>query len=99
MLNRFALANWALLYIPALLLAGIGISFAETRFDYGVLHEGFNSSRLSFRYALIVGFCILPAVAWPVLIATTSRRLLRKPRRENSDGIAKNVSIGTNHDR
>lgn len=89
MSNLIALANTALLYLPALLLAGIGVFFAEIRFDYGVLHEGFDPSRLSVQYAYIVGICVLPAAAWPALIKGTSRLLCQKrtaSRRPNQDG-------------
>lgn len=71
MSNKFALANTALLYVPALLLAAIGILFAEIRFDYGVLHEGFNSSRISLGYAYILGFCVAPALLWLAVIKAT----------------------------
>lgn len=59
-----ALASWILLYVPVLLLAAIGVVFAEIRFDYGVLHEGFAPSRLSSGYAYILGLCLLPSILW-----------------------------------
>ena len=64
----FALASWVLLYVPVLLLAAIGIAFAEIRFDYGVLHEGFAPSRFSQGYAYIVVVCLLPAGLWMALV-------------------------------
>lgn len=63
-----AMASWALLYVPVLLLASIGIAFAEIRFDYGVLHEGFTPSRLSSGYAYILVVCAVPAVVWLAVI-------------------------------
>lgn len=59
-----SLANWCLLCVPVLLLAAIGLVFAEIRFDYGVLHEGFAPSRFSSGYAYILCLCLLPSILW-----------------------------------
>lgn len=63
-----AVLSWVLLYVPVLLLAVIGIAFAEIRFDYGVLHYGYAPSRLSSDYAYIVGLCMLPAAVWLTVV-------------------------------
>lgn len=68
MSKLWTMASWSVLYVPVLLLALIGITFAEIRFDYGVLHEGFTPSRFSLQYAYILGVCVLPAVLWLAVI-------------------------------
>ena len=66
--STVAIAHKALVYGPALVLIAIGILFADIRFDYGVMHEGVEPSRLSLRYVFKVVVCSIPAAIWLAVV-------------------------------